>query len=358
MDLAGAFSLSLDIARYNILVVDDVEANVKLLDDILSNEGYENVKILTDSREALDCIMSGWPDLVLLDLHMPQPDGYEILKQSRASQSSSLSCPILAFTSDDAMETRRYALRCGATDFLAKTGDIVEILLRVRNFLELRKLQKDLEMTNRTLEDKVIERTQDLWDANVEIVYRLARAAEFRDDQTGGHINRVADLAYRIAVELKVPEMQAEIIRLAAPLHDVGKIALSDSILLKNGPLTHEEREVMKRHTIIGAGILANGKSDLLRTAEIIALTHHERWDGQGYPYGLSQDSIPLVGRILAVADVFDALISERPYKHAWPRDKALAEIKKGAGNAFDPMVVAAGVAALEGLHDHDALIV
>ena len=337
----------LDLLNSHILVVDDQDANIRLLDQLLASEGYQNVYATTSSSEGLERILSGWPDLVLLDLQMPQPDGFEILKQMRANESFVAKCPILVFTADDATETRRHALRCGASDFLAKPGDMVEILLRVRNFLELRKLQKDLEATNRTLEEKVIERTEDLWEANVEVVHRLARAAEYRDDQTGGHINRVAELTHKIAVELGVPDGQAEIIRLAAPLHDVGKIALADSILLKQGPLTETEREIMKRHTIIGAGILAHGKSELLRVAEIIALTHHERWDGMGYPYGLSKDAIPLVGRILAVADVFDALISERPYKEAWARDRAIAEIEKGASNAFDPQVVEAGVAVL-----------
>ena len=333
---------------FNILVIDDDEANAKLLDQILASDGYQNVRITTDSQEGLNALLSGWPDLVLLDLHMPPPNGYEILQSARSSQGSSNTCPILVFTADVTTETRRKALSFGASDFLTKPGDMIEILLRVRNFLELRRLQKDLEMTNRTLEDKVIKRTHELWEANVEVAYRLARAAEYRDDQTGGHIKRVAELTYRIAIQLGIPENQAELMRLAAPLHDVGKIALADGILLKPGPLNAEERETMKRHTIIGAGILAHGKSDLLRMAEVIALTHHERWDGKGYPYGLSGDGIPLVGRILAVADVYDALTTERPYKKAWGVEEALAEIQKGAGNAFDPKVVEASVAVLQ----------
>jgi putative two-component system response regulator len=340
--------LTLELLDFNVLIIDDEAANVKLLDQILATEGYRNVRITTDSNEGLDCILSGWPDLILLDLHMPQPNGLEILNEARISHGSSSSCPILVFTADATTQTRREALRCGASDFLTKPGDMVEILLRVRNFLELRKLQKGLEATNRTLEDKVIARTQELWEANVEVVYRLGRAAEYRDDMTGGHINRVAELTYRIALEMGMLESQADLIRLATPLHDVGKIALPDAILLKKGSLTPEERDVMKRHTTVGAGILAHGKSDLLRMAEVIAQTHHERWDGKGYPYGLSGEDIPLVGRIVAVADVFDALTTDRPYKEAWPIERALDEIRRCAGAHFDPKVVDASMVVFE----------
>lgn len=339
---------SFDLVDFNILVIDDEEANVKLLDQILATDGYRNVRITTSSQEGLDCILGGWPDLVLLDLQMPEPNGREILQQARQSGGSASSCPILVFTADATTPTRREVLKMGASDFLTKPGDMVEILLRVHNFLELRKLQKHLEQANITLEDRVLARTEELYEANVEVAYRLARAAEYRDDQTGGHINRVAELTHRIAVQLGVPQHQAELMRLAAPLHDVGKIALPDSILLKKGSLTDDEREIMKRHTVIGAGILAHGKSDLLRLAEVVAQTHHERWDGRGYPFGLSGDAIPLVGRIVAVADVFDALTSDRPYKEAWSVERALDEIRKCSGTQFDPQVVDASLFVLE----------
>lgn len=327
---------------FNILVIDDEEVNVNLLNQILQSEGYREVFGTTSSATGLEIILSGWPDLVLLDLQMPMPNGQEILNRVKVSGSPSAGCPILVFTADATLQTRRRVLDAGASDFLTKPGDMVEILLRVRNFLELRRLQKNLEATNRTLEDKVMERTQQLWDANVEIVYRLAKAAEYRDDQTGEHINRVANLTYKLALHLGIDEREAEVIRLAAPLHDVGKIAISDSILLKPGKLTREEREIMQHHTEIGASILTNGKSHLLKIAEIIALTHHERWDGAGYPKGLSGKDIPLVGRILAVADVFDALIHERPYKEAWSEEEAIAEIQRNSGHQFDPQVVEA----------------
>ena len=331
---------------YHILVVDDEGINVNLLTQILQSEGYRNVRATTSSSEGLELILNGWPDLVLLDLHMPVPHGFEILEKVRRSGGPAARCPILIFTADAMVQTRRKALEAGASDFLTKPGDMVEILLRVKNFLELRRLQKDLEETNRTLEDKVLERTRQLWEANVEVVFRLARAAEFRDDQTGEHIKRVAALSHTLALELGLDQEEAELIRLAAPLHDVGKIALSDSILLKPGLLTEEERRIMEHHTEIGARILSHGKSDLLKVAEVIALTHHERWDGEGYPNGLAGENIPLVGRILAVADVFDALTHERPYKKAWPADEALSEIERNAGVQFDPLVVAAMLSA------------
>lgn len=330
------------LREFHILIVDDEEVNVNLLNQILRSDGYHHIRTTTNSREGLELILSGWPDLVLLDYQMPRPNGLEILEQVRSSGGSAEGCPILVFTADVTIQTRRSVLKAGASDFITKPGDMVEILLRVRNFLELRKLQKDLEVANRTLEDKVLERTQQLWDANVEIAYRLAKAAEYRDDQTGEHINRVADLTHKLALQLGIDPKEAEIIRLAAPLHDVGKIAISDTILLKPGKLTPEEREVMQHHTEIGASILANGNSELLRIAEVIALTHHERWDGKGYPKGLSGQDIPLVGRILAVADVFDALVHERPYKKAWPAEEAIAEIERNAGHQFDPQVVEA----------------
>ncbi|MEA2552492.1 MAG: cyclic di-GMP phosphodiesterase [Fimbriimonadaceae bacterium] len=346
------------VIDYHILVVDDEPSNLKLLDQILTSEGYRNVRTTTDSKAGLDLILSGWPDLVLLDLKMPPPDGFQILKTVRSHPGTAAACPILVFTSDQTTLTRRTALELGASDFLTKPGDLIEIVLRVRNFLELRKLQRHLESANRTLEDKVLTRTQELKDANVEVVYRLARAAEYRDDQTGEHINRVGKLSYMLALKLGFSPEDAETVRLAAPLHDVGKIALSDSILLKQGPLTPDERKVMERHTVIGAGILAKGKSELLKMAEVIALTHHERWDGGGYPHGLAGENIPLVGRILAVADVYDALTHDRPYKKAWPRSKAIEEIEANAGYHFDPQVVAALMAIFRGetqavVHDH-----
>lgn len=338
-----------ELLEFHILVIDDEEVNVNLLSQILQSEGYKQIRVTTSSATGLEIILSGWPDLVLLDLQMPMPNGFEILSQVRMSGASSAGCPILVFTADATIQTRRKVLDAGASDFLTKPGDMVEILLRVRNFLELRRLQKNLEATNRTLEDKVMERTKQLWDANVEIVYRLAKAAEFRDDQTGEHINRVANLTHKLALHLGMDGLEAEVIRLAAPLHDVGKIAISDSILLKPGKLTPGEREIMQHHTEIGASILSNGKSKLLQIAEVIALTHHERWDGAGYPRGLAGNDIPLVGRILAVADVFDALIHERPYKKAWLPEKAIAEIQRNSGLQFDPKVVDAMVLTFAG---------
>jgi putative two-component system response regulator len=335
-------------SQFNILIIDDNAAEGKELQQILTGQGYGSVKVTPDSQQGLECLLAGWPDLVLLDLHMPAPTGFDILRRLRLSFGTTLACPILALTADATRLARREALQRGVSDFLAKPADTDEILLRIKHFLELRKLQKDLEYANRTLEEKVRDRTQELWEANVEVANRLARAAEYRDDQTGQHIQRVADLTWRIALQLGMPEDQSGLIRLAAPLHDVGKIAIPDAILLKPGPLSKGERETMKRHTIIGGGILAHGKSEILRIAEMIAVSHHERWDGTGYPFGLRGDAIPLVGRILAVADVFDALISERPYKTAWPKERALDEIRSCSGSQFDPQVVEAASVVLQ----------
>jgi putative two-component system response regulator len=267
--------------------------------------------------------------------------------------------PILVVTADITPEAKRRALSAGARDFLSKPFDTTEVLLRIKNLLETRFLHLELQNQNQALEVKVRERTRELEQTQIEILKRLAQAAEFRDDDTGRHTQRVGQLAARLAQDLGLPEHQVELIRLAAPLHDLGKIGIPDHILLKPGRFSSSEYEQMKSHAVIGARILSGGRYPLLRMAEEIAYTHHERWDGSGYPLGLAGEAIALAGRIVAVADTFDALTHERPYKHAWPIADALAEIARQSGEKFDPSVVAALVrlykqeAAAEPLTDH-----
>jgi len=324
-----------------ILIVDDQPSNVMLLEGILQEEDFTSYRSITDSREVLPTFIDYLPDLILLDLQMPYLDGFAVMKQLQACIVPGDFLPILVLTADITPEAKRRALTEGALDFLTKPFDATEVLLRIKNLLQTRSLHIQLQKQNEVLDHKVRERTADLEATQVEILERLALAAEYRDDDTGEHTRRVGKTAARIAEALDWLLAEVELIRRAAPLHDVGKIAIPDAILLKPGKLTPEEFERMKTHTSLGAQMLSAGEFPLLQLAEQIALTHHERWDGTGY-IGLREDAIPMAGRIVAVADVFDALTSERPYKKAWPLSEALEEIKCQSGPQFDPRIVEA----------------
>jgi putative two-component system response regulator len=219
----------------------------------------------------------------------------------------------------------------------------------VRNFLETRHLYRRLEEQNHLLEERVLDRTRSLTEAQLEIVERLAVAGDYRDDETGIHCRRVGELSYRIAIALDLPQETADLIRLAAPLHDIGKLAVPDAILRKPGKLSADEFNRLKSHTLAGANILGNSKSELLQMACSIALSHHERWDGSGYPAGLAGEEIPLAGRVVAVADVFDALMTSRPYKSAWSQRRAISQIKSLCGKQFDPKIVTAFLEIIDG---------
>lgn len=321
--------------------------NLLFIEKLLAKAGFTDVVTSTDSRSAEAFIVSNEPDLVILDLHMPHLSGFDLLAALRGNQALAGFLPVLVFTADATGEARKRALELGATDFLTKPGDPTEVVLRVRNFLTMRYFHCQLESQRLQLEEKVIERTRSLYEAQLEVVHRLALAGDYRDDDTGGHCHRVGDVSYKIACECGLYEGDCELIRLAAPLHDIGKVGIADKLLRKPGRLTPEEFEQIKAHTEIGAEILANSKSEILQVAHVIARSHHERWDGTGYCRKLAGEEIPLAGRIVAVADVFDALTSERPYKHAWTVDEAVAEIERAAGTQFDPLVVQAFVSAL-----------
>jgi putative two-component system response regulator len=320
-----------------ILIVDDQEPNVLLLQELLRRWGYEAVSSTTDSGEVVTLCRQLQPDLVLLDLTMPPPDGLELLQLLAPEIQPPGLLPVLVLTAnrDNAMRTR--ALDLGARDYLEKPFDHTEVRLRVRNLLEMRGAQVALRRNNLRLDGLVRERTHELELARLETLERLALAAEYRDDDTHEHAQRVGRTAARLAAELGWADDEIEQLRRAAPLHDVGKIGISDSVLLKPGALTSEEFALIKRHTTMGAQILSGSESTTLRLAEEIARTHHERWDGSGYPAGLAGDQIPISGRIVALADVFDALTHDRPYKQAWPLDRALEEIRSLAESQFDP---------------------
>jgi putative two-component system response regulator len=325
-----------------ILIVDDEPQVVRLLERLLRSDGYASIVSTMDPREAVPLFDERHPDLVLLDLHMPHLDGYEVLAQLTPHIAPEQYVPIVMLTSDLSPAARQRALSMGAQDFLSKPFDAVEVLLRIRNLLETRYLYLALQRQNDLLEDKVRERREELQEAQLEILDRLVLAAEFRDDDTRQHTQRVGEISATIAREMGLSESLVEVIRLAAPLHDLGKIGMPDHILLKLGKLTDEEFKMMQQHTVIGARLLTGSSHAILQMAEQIALTHHERWDGSGYLAGLKADQIPLVSRIVAVADVFDALTHRRPYKDPWPIATALREIEESRGQQFDPQVVAA----------------
>ena len=327
------------LSRSRILIIDDQPSNVTLLEGILQEEDFTCYRGITDPRDAMPAFLEFRPDLILLDLQMPFLDGFEIMKQVGASLAPDDLLPILVLTANITPEAKRRALASGALDFLTKPFDAVEALLRIKNLLRTRSLHLQLQGQNQLLDQKVRERTAELEATQLEILERLALAAEYRDDNTGEHTLRVGQTSAQIARALGRAEQEVELIRRAAPLHDVGKIAIPDSILLKEGRLTEEEFALMKTHTEIGARILSGGRFPLLQLAEQIALYHHERWDGSGY-FGLQGESIPIVGRIVTVADVFDALTSERPYKQAWAVGDAIEEIQRQSGKQFDPVIV------------------
>lgn len=322
------------LKQSKILVVDDEKVNLRLLEVVLLEAGYTNVYSTTDPREVQELFLQVQPDIVLLDLAMPHMDGFAVMQNLR-QESVENQVPILVLTADATQATKHKALGSGANDFLTKPLDETEVLLRVHNLLQAH-------LYSVLLDVKVRERTRDLENAQLETLQRLALAAEYRDDDTGLHTRRVGITCGKIAEILGLPASQVALITRAAPLHDVGKIGISDTILLKPGKLTDQEFEIMKQHAVIGAKILSGSTSPWLQMAEEIALSHHERWNGRGYPNGLVGEAIPLVGRIVAVADVFDALTHERPYKSAWSASDAVTEMQAQSGSQFDERVVQA----------------
>lgn len=327
-----------------ILLVDDQQANLALLEAILHEGGFHSLWSTKDPRE-VPALLSGFnPDLLLLDLHMPHIDGFGVLSQVQGIVPRGEYFPVLVLTADITPAARNRALAGGAKDFVRKPFDATEVLLRCRNLLETRKLHQQLSEHNRTLEAKVRERTRELEASQLEILDRLALAGDFRDDITGSHARRVGTASAELAAKLALPDRDIEVVRLAAPLHDLGKIGIADAILHKPDRLTAEEFSEVKKHTELGGRLLSGSNFAILRVAEDIARHHHERWDGSGYS-GLRGESISVFSRIVSVADVFDALVHVRPYKQAWPHDQALAEIARGRGTHFCPEVVDAFVA-------------
>ena len=328
------------LSAMRILVADASGTDLDALEELLGGAGYTEVTG-TREGETIPGLCSTWaPDLVILDLHLPGLPGCQALGAIRHLLDEPEMLPVLVTTSEMGLELRHRALSLGARDVLPKPIDEASLLLRVRHLLHERLMECELRSANQRLESAVSERTQELLDSRNESLLVLAHAAEFRDDETGRHARRVGRTAGLIAVAMGMSPEEAAVIRDAAPLHDLGKIGISDGVLGKPGPLTDEERQAMMRHVDIGARILEGTTSPVLQVAREIASYHHERWDGSGYLAGLSGEQIPLSARITAVADVFDALTHSRPYKPAWEIDRGRAEIRQQAGRAFDPAVV------------------
>ncbi len=328
------------IVASRVLIVDDQEPNVVLLEDVLNAAGYSNILTVTDPRLVLDLVKGFQPDIVLLDLHMPYLDGFKILELMRDEVRDDY-IPVIVLTADITHPTRIRALGLGAKDFLTKPFDQLEVLTRIRNMLEVRLQWGDLRHQNVILEEKVRERTRELRETRLEIIHRLGRAAEYRDQGTGMHLLRISHFSHCLARAAGLPNELCELILSASPMHDIGKIGIPDRILFKPGRLDPEEWTIMKTHPKIGADLLSGHDSAIMRTAARIALTHHERWDGSGYPNGLKGENIPIEGRVVALVDVFDALISKRPYKEQWPIEEAVRAIAEGSGTEFDPALVA-----------------
>lgn len=324
-----------------ILIVDDNETNVELIRSLLEDDGYENLESTTSSLDGLALYLGASEpyDLLLLDLRMPDLDGIAFLQAIREAQPG-VAHPVIILSAQADQRSREQALSAGVRDYLTKPIIVWEVLHRVRNALSLQLLWRQTQELNRELEERVARRTIELEDTRREVIRRLATAGEFRDNDTGQHVERMSQYAYVLAVAAGMSEEEARALRDAAPLHDIGKIAIPDAILLKEGPLTDQEWVTMRRHAEIGGAILDGSGFALLELAREIAVSHHERWDGSGYPNGLAGSAIPLSGRIVTIADVFDALTSKRPYKRAWSVEEALGFLKENAGKLFDPQLV------------------
>lgn len=331
-----------DIKQAKLLIVDDQEYNISLLERILARAGFIHIHSLMDPLLVRQTMVQVEPDIVLLDMHMPGMDGLQVLSLIRELTGPDSYLPVLMLTADATPAMKQQGLQAGVNDFLTKPYDRTEVILRIHNLLKTRQLHIQLQQHKSTLEERVRERTEDLQKAKHEILRLLGRAAEYRDDMTGSHTLRVGRLAGLIAERLNLPEEQANMIRMAAPLHDIGKIGIPDEILLKPGRFEPHEFERMKEHARIGSSILDGSSFSVLKLAGVIAESHHEKWDGSGYPSGLMGEEIPLEARIVALADFYDALTHERPYKRAWTPQETMDEIMKQGGRHFDPAIVSA----------------
>jgi putative two-component system response regulator len=326
-------------AKRKVVVVDDDKTNLMLMEMLFRSFADYEVLTFSSAVQALAALVTQDFEVAIVDYMMPEMDGVTFVRQLR-TQERHADKPIVMVTADKEADVRLAALDAGAVEFLQKPIEPIEFRVRMKNLLRLSEAQRKLSDRAAWLDSEVEKATQSLREREEEIIGRLSRAAGYKDMETALHTFRVARYCSALARELGKSQEFCRDIQLAAPMHDIGKVGIGDSILGKPGALTDEEREEMKTHTLIGAEILANSTCDLLRLASEIALSHHERWDGRGYPAGKAGENIPLSGRIAAVADVFDALTTERPYKDAWPAERAFLYLREQAGRQFDPACV------------------
>jgi putative two-component system response regulator len=320
-----------------ILLVDDTKLNIDILVHALKNNYH--LGIASSGQKAIDYIKSNEVDLILMDIIMPGMDGFEVCKRLKAD-TTTRDIPIIFISAMDDLGHKTTGFESGAVDYITKPFDITEVKARVKNHLTLKTAQEALKNQNLILDEKVRERTRELEETQIEVIDRLVMASEYRDEETGNHIKRMSKYCEVMGKEIGLSDEECSILSMASTMHDIGKIGIPDNILLKPGKLTPNEIEIIKTHTTIGSRLLAGSRSVLLQTAEVIARTHHENWDGGGYPHGLKGENIPLYGRINRICDVFDALISKRPYKDAWNIEKSIAEINNSNGTQFDPHLV------------------
>lgn len=333
--------LAENLRAATVVVIDDMAPNLRLLESSLRAFGLRHVHGFTSSAAGLEFLQHQHWDLLLLDLDMPPPNGFDILQQLGRDERA----PVIIVTALSSATDRRRGLELGANDYICKPLDLPEVLLRIRNNLQLSLANQALQRERDKLDQQVQKRTHQLRESFQALIHSLARAATFKDNETGNHILRIGAMAALIARHIGQPDSWVDTIGMAAPMHDVGKIGIPDAILHKPGRLDPHERDVMNRHARLGYDILCDKCHDpLINMAAAIALCHHEHWDGSGYPQGLSGPAIPLAARIVALCDVYDALRSTRPYKQAWSAEQTQQHIQREAGRQFDPELVAAMV--------------